>query len=63
MINAESWIRMEFDSEGRGKVEEAIETMQAVCDAVGKITSGCGWTDSLHDAIETLQDMLNGEEY
>lgn len=63
MIKAESWIKMEFDDKGAQQVEEAIKTMESVCDAVGKITSDCGWTDSLRDAIETLQDMLNGEEY
>ena len=63
MITAESWIRVEFDEEGREKIEEAIKTMQDIRDALGKITSGCDWSDDLRRAIDTVQDMLNGEEY
>lgn len=63
MIRANSWIKVEFDDESRERVEEAISTMTEVCDAIGKVTSNCGWTDCLYDAIGTLRDMLNGEEY
>lgn len=63
MIKAESWIRVEFDEEGRKKIEEAVKTMQDVNNAIGKIISSCDWSDDLRRAIDTLQDILNGEEY
>ena len=63
MIKAESFIRVEFDEEGRKRTEEAIKTMQDIYYILGNITSGCDWSDDLRRAIDTLQDMLNGEEY
>lgn len=63
MIKAESWIKVDFDSEGSNQISDAIKTMEEIKDEIGKITTGTDWWYKLDEAVGVLNDILSGEMY
>lgn len=55
MISANYYVKVKFDDEGRRKIEQAIETIREVLDAVEKVG---GHTNELENSLDDAQAHL-----
>ena len=61
-ICAENYVHIEYNQEGKQRIKDAVETMEAIMAAVGGVTS-CDYCEELHPAIVRLKGILDGEYY